>query len=219
MKHLLILLLTTISISGYASNIDRGFDFLSKKEIRSILGEYPALGTANGLSDLDTLIEYQNTRTDEDCRVAADEDKVSLKNLFVKNGGPLSEKEAKKLKWKMIPVYVEAGINIWKAKRLYKRPRPYDSHSVLNPCIPKESSYAYPSGHTTLGRVLGRTLSEIYPERAALFMRRADAISKNRIIGGVHYPTDVAAGKILGDEIADIVVKSKFFQKLQEDLR
>lgn len=224
MKRLSLTLIALFSLTTFASdidykNIDPGFDFLSKKEIRQILGDYPVLGSADGQADLDILIDYQNTRTAEDCRVAADEDKVTLKNLFVKNGGPLSEKEAKRLKWKLIPVYIEAGINIYKAKKLYKRPRPYDSHSVLKPCIPRESSYAYPSGHTTLGRVLGRTLGEIYPERAALFMQRANAISENRIIGGVHYPSDVAAGKILGDEIADIVTKSEFFQKLREDLR
>lgn len=222
MKHLSVLLAVFISFSAISSqieekNIDPGFDFLSKKEIRQLLGEYPALDTAEGLEDLQGLLDYQNIRTQAECDFAASQDKVSIENLFVKNNGPLSPKEAKKLKVKMIPVYIEAGLNIWKAKRLYKRPRPYDSHSQLSPCIPKETSYSYPSGHTTLGRVLGRTLAELFPERASLFMNRANAISKNRILGGVHYPSDVAAGKVLGDEIADIVIKSRLFDELREE--
>lgn len=218
MKHILALLFCTLlSVQAFSDSsgydIDSGFDFLSKREIRQLLGDYPTLGSLDGQEDLDILLEYQRTRTQEQCEYAASQDSVSVENLFVKNGGPISKKEAKKLKWRLARWYVEAGINIWKAKRLYKRPRPYDSHSELKPCIPRESSYSYPSGHTTLGRVLARVLSEIYPERAALIMKRGNEVSKNRIIGGVHYPSDVAAGKILGDEIADVVIKSKWFDQ------
>jgi acid phosphatase (class A) len=220
MRHfILTTLFIFFSLSNFADarggDIDPGIDFLSKAEIRMLLGDYPALGTLAGQSDLDTLLEYQETRTKEMCDYAASQDSVSLKSLFVNNNGPLSKKEARWLKIRLAPLYAEAGYNILKAKKLYNRPRPYDSHPELKPCIPKETSMAYPSGHTTLGRALGRVLSEIYPERAALFMKRADEISENRMIGGVHYPTDVVAGKILGDEIADVVIKSKFFDSLR----
>lgn len=220
MKHiLLVLVFSLFSAQGFSDSggydIDSGFDFLSKKELRQLLGNYPALGSVDGQQDLEILLEYQRTRTKEQCEYAASQDSVSIKSLFVDNDGPISEREAKKLRFRMARWYVEAGINIWKAKRLWKRPRPYDSHPELKPCIPRESSYAYPSGHTTLGRVLARVLSEIYPERAALIMKRGNEISKNRIIGGVHYPSDVAAGKILGDEIADVVIKSKWFDQFR----
>lgn len=216
MKHLVItLLLSLFASTVVATDIDPGIDFLSKEEIKSLLGQYPTLGSVSGLADLDTLLQYQNTRTKEECEYAASQDSVSIESLFVKNDGPLSKKEAKKLKIRLAFLYAEAGYNILKAKNLYERPRPYDSHSQLKPCIPKETSFSYPSGHTTLGRTLARTLSEIYPERAALFMKRSNEISRNRIIGGVHYPSDVAAGKILGDEIADVIVKSKAFDGLR----
>lgn len=211
----LLLNITIFASAGGSGDIDPGLDFLSKAEIRMLLGDYPALGTADGLSDLDTLMHYQETRTKEQCDYAASQDSVSLKSLFHKNNGPLSKKEAFWLQIRLAPLYAEAGYNILKAKKLYDRPRPYDSHPQLKPCIPRESSKSYPSGHTALGRALARVLSEIYPERAALFMRRGDEISKNRVIGGVHYPSDIAAGKILGDEIADVVIKSKFFDQFR----
>lgn len=219
MKHivtaLFLSLFTSAVFAGGSGDIDPGIDLLTNAEIRSLLGDYPALGTPEGQKDLDALIKYQETRTEEECAYAASQDSISLESLFVNNNGPLTKREAKKLKWKMAFVYAEAGYNILKAKKLYDRPRPYDSHAVLSPCIPEETSMSYPSGHTTLGRVLGRTLSEIYPERAEAFMKRADEISKNRMIGGVHYPSDVKAGKILGDEIADVVIRSKSFDSLR----
>jgi len=216
MKHLVIITFLSLLFSAaQATDIDPGIDFLSKEEIKSLLGDYPVLGTISGQSDLDVLLEYQNNRTKEECEYAANQDSVSLESLFVNNDGPLSKREARRLKIRLAFLYAEAGFNILKAKNLYERPRPYDSHPELEPCIPKETSFSYPSGHTALGRALARSLSEIYPERAALFMKRSNEISENRIIGGVHYPTDVVAGKILGDEIADVIIKSKAFDTLR----
>lgn len=99
-------------------------------------------------------------------------------------------------------VYAEAGANIYLAKRIYKRPRPYLTRTELTPCIDKESSYAYPSGHTALARLFARLLSRIYPERTAAFLERADEIAENRVLGGVHHPTDLISGKKLGDAMS-----------------
>jgi acid phosphatase (class A) len=182
-------------------------DFLNNEEILALLGPYPEDGSFEAQEDLRILQEYQNTRTQEECRIAASQDRVTLANLFVLNGGPLTRQEARRLSVRLLPLYAEAGINIHRAKTLFKRPRPYDTHSSLTPCIPKESSFAYPSGHTALARALARVLSERFPERAEQFMQRADSVSRNRIIGGVHYPSDVVAGKKLGDEIANFMIR------------
>lgn len=205
----------TLGSNGEKYN-DSEFDFLSNKEIKKLLGDYPPLKEPSGEQDFEEVLSYQNTRTEQDCRKAAAQDVVSLENLFVKDNGPLTLAEAKKLKLGFALLYVEAGLNIWKAKALFKRPRPYDSHAVLKPCVPKESSYSYPSGHTTLARFFARSLAEIYPDRAVQFLERADQISENRVIGGVHYPSDIAAGKVLGDEIADFTIKSGYFEVFRD---
>lgn len=209
------LLFTLVTSSALAKNKVRlRLEILSKKEIAALLGEKDFIRNRDLSAEVDILLDYQNERTQEECRVAASQDRTGLKKLFVENGGPLTEKEAKSLRLKMAFLYPQVGYNILKAKNLYEIPRPYDSHSVIEPCIPKESSYAYPSGHTTLARVIGRVLSEVYPERAALFMKRANEVSENRMIGGVHYPSDVAAGKLFGDAISELIIRKPSFQKI-----
>jgi acid phosphatase (class A) len=190
-----------------ASSNEFSHNFLSDEEIMALLGPYPEDDSLEGHEDLRILLKYQDTRTPEECRIAASQEQVTLVNLFVLNGGPLTRQEARRLSVRLLPLYAVAGINIHRSKVLFSRDRPYDTHSLLTPCIPKESSFAYPSGHTALARALARVLSERFPERAEQFMQRADSVSNNRIIGGVHYPSDVAAGKKLGDEIAHFMIR------------
>lgn len=66
-----------------------------------------------------------------------------------------------------------------------------------------ESSFSYPSGHSALAEFYARILSIALPDRAADFKARALQIAQDRMIGGVHYPTDVRDGVLLGDQIFD----------------
>lgn len=205
MKHVLALALTlSFLTTGHTQETkDLKFDVFSPEEIREALGEYPELGTAESDEDFFILRYYQRTRTQEQCRIAAEQDSVTLRSLYARNGGPLTDAEALRLTPRLLLVYAEAGANIYIAKNLYKRPRPYLVDETLTPCAPEESSYAYPSGHTTLAYVLAHVLTDIYPERAEALMDWAKFISENRVLGGVHHPSDLVAGKKLAQMIAE----------------
>jgi acid phosphatase (class A) len=168
------------------------------------LETYPKLGSAEGILDVAQLLYLQKTRTKAECASAQKEANGSgLKLFFGGKHGLLSpielQKVEKELKW----LTTKTRVKILYYKTKFNRPRPYTSHSQIKPCIELENSKSYPSGHTTLARLYGRILSVIYPERSLLFMKRADEASQNRMIGGVHYPSDVAAGKKLGDLLAE----------------
>ncbi|WP_408095734.1 phosphatase PAP2 family protein [Peredibacter sp. HCB2-198] len=181
---------------------------LSKSTIRSIVGPYPAPGSEEEAKDFEIMLDLQATRTPEQCAEAATQETGTLKNIFYRNNGPLTKREANILTVKLLKAYAEAGINIYIAKGVFKRPRPYKTRADIVPCIGLESSYAYPSGHTTVARVFARILSRIYPERAEAFMKRADEAAHHRVLGGVHHPSDIEAGKKLGDVLSDHVMKT-----------
>ncbi len=176
---------------------------LSEREVRSLLGDFPAEGTALEKRDDDILMNYQHTRTQQDCDKAASQESVDFRNFFQAPAGPLTAQEVKALEKKMEDAGKQASQSSRFAKNLYQRPRPYQRNSAIHPCIRMESSYSYPSGHTTISRVWARLLSRIHPERAADFLRISDAVAENRVIGGVHHPSDIEAGKKLGDAIAE----------------
>lgn len=179
--------------------------FFSKKQIRKMLGDYPAPGTAAHAADFDTLFMWQNSRTQAECDEAAAEKTPTLKSMFAGDHGPLTEREARKLHLSFVEAYINAGVNIHFAKETFDRPRPFASNSDIQPCIPLATSDAYPSGHTAIARLFARLLSDIYPERTQAFMDRADEVAMNRIIGGVHHPSDIVAGKKLGDAIYEMM--------------
>jgi acid phosphatase (class A) len=60
-------------------------------------------------------------------------------------------------------------------------------------------------------------LSKLDPSRKELFMKRADQIAADRVLAGVHHPSDIEAGKKLGDaEFAALEKSPKFEQALKK---
>lgn len=175
---------------------------LSSKEIKAALGNYPALGSVESAKDFEVLKNFQATRTEAQCAEAGKEEASTVVTFFAGKNGPLTRNEADEIHSGLLKVYAEAGVNIYLAKKLYKRPRPYDTDAEIVPCIGLESSYAYPSGHATLARMFAKVLSRLFPEREAAFIKRADEIGRNRVLGGVHHPSDIEAAKKLGDLLA-----------------
>jgi acid phosphatase (class A) len=61
------------------------------------------------------------------------------------------------------------------------------------------------------------------PERAADLYARGESFALNRVIGGVHYPTDIEAGKLSATLIAEKMFTSfefrKDFEKARNELR
>jgi acid phosphatase (class A) len=81
----------------------------------------------------------------------------------------------------------------------YGRPRPYADAPDAPVCEPKTEGLtknpSYPSGHATLSWAWGLILAELAPDRAADIMMRARSIGDSRIVCGVHYLSDVEAGR------------------------
>jgi acid phosphatase (class A) len=177
-------------------------DLLTPSEIKALIGNFPKVHSAEELKDDETLLNFQKNRTKEQCSNADAQSDISFKKMFLEPNGPLTKDEFKDINAKMLKVSAKIGINIQLAKTIYKRPRPYLRNPKIIPCIALEKSYSYPSGHATISRVWGRVLSELYPDRREEFMTKADEVALNRVLGGVHHPSDIVAGKKLGDVLA-----------------
>jgi acid phosphatase (class A) len=84
-------------------------------------------------------------------------------------------------------------------KFVYRRPRPFLSDSAIVPCIPNDerlrASFSYPSGHAALGFGWALVLAELVPSRADAIIERGRDFTWSRVVCGVHYPSDVEAGR------------------------
>jgi acid phosphatase (class A) len=84
------------------------------------------------------------------------------------------------------------------AKDLYKRERPF---AVMREaaCEPgRPSADSYPSGHASIGWAWALTLAEMAPERTDAILARGMEYGRSRVICGVHWMSDVEAGRVVG---------------------
>jgi acid phosphatase (class A) len=188
-------------------------NFLDGKSAGQTLPPAPAHGSVQEKADFDELLNLQKTRTPQECERAAYEIHISLENEFGPKYGPLTEKEV--VAWSPLfeKLAYETDYFVMKEKKNFHRPRPYITEPKLHPCVKLESSDAYPSGHTTINRVFARALEVLDPSRRKAFEDRGNQIAHDRVLGGVHHPSDIEAGKILGDEIFAALMKSEKFKK------
>ncbi|MEI6105724.1 MAG: phosphatase PAP2 family protein [Opitutae bacterium] len=105
------------------------------------------------------------------------------------------------------------------AKALFNRRRPPYADARLKPCIEFSDTGSYPSGHALRAALWAGLLGAIFPEMAAACQVRADETRWARLLAGVHYPSDVEAGRILGDALAREMLKQPDVQKALEEIR
>ncbi|PXA70572.1 acid phosphatase [Caulobacter sp. D4A] len=95
----------------------------------------------------------------------------------------------------------DAGTIYRPAKQAFSRPRPPVGNTKPI-CVPRESwiqtEGSYPSGHALVGWSWGLVLAELVPDRAAQITARGREFGDSRVICGVHFPSDLEAGRLLG---------------------
>ncbi len=83
------------------------------------------------------------------------------------------------------------------AKLLVARVRPYNAMDCFIP-LKKERDYSFPSGHTAAAVSCAITISTAAPAVAGFAIFLAVLIGYSRIYLGIHYPSDVVAGGLVG---------------------
>lgn len=106
-----------------------------------------------------------------------------------------------------------------KVKKAYARPRPFVTNPALEVVIERPESSSYPSGHATGSSLHAALLAAIWPERADDFLHQAELVRRARLFASVHYPSDVVAGRRLGEAIAREMLKSPQTQHAIEEVR
>ena len=110
---------------------------------------------------------------------------------------------------------IDVGVSYGAAKDFYKRPRPIVGND-LPICVPKDKhlaeSFSYPSGHSSISWAWTLAMAEMEPDKAVEILRRGAAVGDSRVVCGVHYVTDVEAGRRVGSAVFAAEQNSPDFQ-------
>jgi len=119
--------------------------------------------------------------------------------------------------WPMVIKAGIAGIIAWLfiaeiIKFLWVRPRPFVENQV-NLLLSHEADGSFPSGHASFFFALS-TVVYLYNKKAGIFFFLASAlISISRVFVGIHWPSDILGGAIIGIFVGWLV--NKIFRKIK----
>ncbi len=100
----------------------------------------------------------------------------------------------------------DAAISCWDIKYYYFNPRPTQMVPLIKTLTGIPNFPSYVSGHSMFSGSAAAVLSYLIPENAAKYEALAQEAALSRLLGGIHYRTDIETGLTVGKNIGDIAV-------------
>jgi undecaprenyl-diphosphatase len=102
-------------------------------------------------------------------------------------------------------VIAAVGILFYKLlKQRLVRERPYINHGNITCEVPPLDRYSFPSGHTLHAASFAVMLPYVEPALAPFVVPFALLVAASRVILGLHYPSDVIVGAMIGAALGNL---------------
>ncbi|MCE0524031.1 MAG: phosphatase PAP2 family protein [Methylacidiphilales bacterium] len=210
----LLALLLVFSVLARAQDVLAAPHYIDPAQIdlKALLPDPPANGSPTTLKEIDLILKDQAARTPE--QVARIQQEVHLNVYLFQNvlGPWFTEKNLPFTAVLFDDVGADIHPVIESAKKYWDRPRPFLQDKRIHPPIDLPKNASYPSGHSTVGNLDALILVQLAPDLKNAILARGRQIGEDRVIAGVHFPSDVAAGVTLAHDLFDQLMASPVFR-------
>ncbi len=199
------------------SYLERPSYYLGRAELLALPVPPPPPNSATSTRrELDELLRLQADRTRaEERSIRAHRDYASVCSALIA-AADRDWRRAPKTRALLQHVEADASLAVFHAKRRFNRARPHQLETRLLPSIAVPAHPAYPSGHALQGHLVSRVLASIAPDHREALTALGERIGREREIAGLHYPSDSAASRALGDALLSLLEKNpKFVRELE----
>jgi acid phosphatase (class A) len=206
------LLALLLLLASVAAADDTRYIAAGSLDLTALLPPPPTAGSAAAAQDLRAVLGAQAARTPETVAAAKADARVSVFR-FADVLGPTFTSDRLPSTELLFRTAGREGTEIGRrAKDHWQRPRPYRFSDEVTSLVGVSSDGSYPSGHALYGCMTAVLLGVIVPEKRPELLARGSAYAQQRVIAGVHYPTDVEAGCTAGRIVAAVLLQSPAFQ-------
>lgn len=189
-------------------------------DYRSVIPAPPASDSFLAAADAETVHLLDERRTADDITLAKRYDEYDVFKIIQPVLGTWATPEnLPQLAALLKQVSAESKPFTDAAKKAWNRPRPYVAYPELHPVLERSKSSSYPSGHATGAAFHAALLTALLPEYGPAWARQTELIGWSRLVGGMHFPSDIVAGKTLGEAIAREMLKSPALQRRLDEVR
>ena len=183
----------------------------SQVDLVHVLGPPPAPGSPEGKVDLRAVLDAQRMRTRAEIVSAQADSQLSVFRFADVMGEGFNPRNLPFTTAFFDRLSADDFAAIRTAKAYFGRPRPYVTDSEIKPIVHEPANASYPSGHAAFAYMDAIILAYMVPELNAAIFERAARFANNRVIAGVHYPSDIEAGRICGSVLDNLLLHDSHF--------
>lgn len=176
----------------------------------ALLPNPPSADSLENEQEYATLTRLQQTRTDGDVARTKREATMDVFVFDTVLGPWFNAKNCPKTAALFAQIGTDARYFSNAAKSHWNRPRPTTRQAFV-PML-SEPSASYPSGHSNRATCWAEILADIFPDRRGALLARGREIGFDRAVGGVHFPTDIYGGRVIGHAVAQKLLQNREFR-------
>ena len=207
---LFILILT---MAGPVAAAEATYVTPDRVDLTKLLPPAPEPDSAQQKRDIADILAVQMSRTQAQGERALSDAKAGAFGFADVLGPNFTAEKLPAVASLLAKVRGDGAVAFSAGKDVWKRPRPYEVSKEVKPLGDLPGGSSYPSGASTQGYLTAIVLANMVPEKATALYARGREFGDDRVVLGVHFPSDIEAGRLAATALAAAMLHDPAFLK------